>query len=111
MIRVLPTSNRHHAGGPAPTGSTTKWADPEFQIAQLRKASTPTRLRGSDRKSVSVFYNSFVDFLKIYRVPIKILDDIRIDRLGDVRETLYPAELYAQDTELHERYCGDLRSS
>ena len=98
------TDHRHHAGGPSPTGSTTKWTDPEFQIAQLRKASTPTRLRGSDRKSVSVFYNSFVDLLKIYRVPIKILDDIRIDRLGDVRETLYPAELYAQDTELHERY-------
>ena len=51
-----------------------------------------------------MFYNCFVDFLKIYRVPIKILDDIRIDRLSDLRETLYPAELYAQDTELHERY-------
>ena len=81
-----------------------KWADPDFQISQLRKTSTPTRLRGRDQKSVTVFYNSFVDFNKIYQVPLKILDDIRIDRLDDDRETVYPSGTYESDIALHDRY-------
>ena len=89
----------------APNQQTpSKWADPDFQISQLRKSSTPARIRGRDRKTVTVFYNSFVDFLKIHRVPIKILDDIRIDRLEDERETLYPMELHDSDPGLHHRY-------
>ena len=62
-----------------PPSQQAKWADPDFQISQLPKATTPTRLRGRERNLVTVFDISFVDFHKIYRVPIKILDDIRID--------------------------------
>ena len=84
--------------------TNSKWADPDFQISQLRKTSTPSRIRGRGRKEVTVFYNSFVDFLKIHRVPIKILDEVRIDRLEDEHETLYPMELQISDPALHHRY-------
>ena len=49
-------------------------------------------------------YNLFADFLKIHRVPIKILDEIRIDRLEDPRETVCPTESYESDPALHDRY-------
>ncbi|KAI2502314.1 hypothetical protein MHU86_12118 [Fragilaria crotonensis] len=79
-------------------------SDVDQQISRLRKANTPTHLRGRDRKSVTVFYNSFVDFHKIYRVPFKILDDLRIDKLDDVtQERLHPADLL-EDPTLYDRY-------
>jgi hypothetical protein len=61
-------------------------------------------LRGRDRQAVIKFYNSFVDLHKMYRVPLKILDDMRIDRLDDEREHLYPAGLDISDPDLHDRY-------
>ena len=106
-----PSSDSGGARTQLPSNTTTphqttpsKWADPDFQISQLRKTSTPARIRGRDRKSVTVFYNSFVDFLKIHQVPIKILDDVRIDRLEDEGETLYPMELHDLNLALHHRY-------
>ena len=69
-------------------------AEIDLQVSRYRKESTPTHLRGRDRQLVTVFYNSFVDFSKIYRIPFKILDDVRIDKLDDVtQERLHPAEL------------------
>ena len=69
-------------------------AEIDLQVSRYRKASTPTHLRGRDRQSVTVFYNSFVDFSKIYRIPFKILDDVRIDKLDDVtQERLHPEDL------------------
>ena len=41
----------------------------------------------------------------MYRVSIKILDDVPIDSLNDERETLYPVgRLYETDPDLHDRY-------
>ena len=106
-VQTMRHPHHQQGNGPAPhhsIGTTSKWADPDFQISQLRKSSTPARIRGRDRKSVTVFYNSFVDFLKIHRVPIKILDEVRIDRLEDDNETLYPTEMHDLDPGLHNRY-------
>ena len=50
------------------------------------------------------FYDPLVDFLRIFRVPIEILDDIRIDQLDDEREILYPSELYDSDRNLYDPY-------
>ena len=78
----------------------------DLQVSRYRKASTPTHLRGRDRQSVTVFYNSFVDFSKIYRIPFKILDDVRIDKLDDVtQERLHPMDL------LHNQVLYDCYSS
>ena len=77
-----------------PTAPTaTKYSDPQQQISRLRSAHTPVLLRGRDRKAVQVFYNSFVDFHRIYRVPLKRLDEIRIDKLDDEKQQLYPSAL------------------
>ena len=90
---ILPTS-----GYPPPSRTETVWptlgsphSDVDQQISNIQKANTPTHLRGRDRKSATVFYNSFVDFHKIHRVPFKILDNLRIDKLDDVsKECLHP---------------------
>ena len=65
----------------------------ETYIAQLRKAHTPMQLRGQDRQAVVTWYNSFVDFLKTYRVPIKIFDELQASRLEDPDEHIYPSVL------------------
>jgi hypothetical protein len=102
-----PTASVHppplHTDTPRPFPAPPH-SDVDQQISRLRKANTPTHLRGRDRKSVTVFYNSFVDFHKIYRVPFKILDDLRIDKLDDVtQERLHPADLL-EDPTLYDRY-------
>ena len=40
----------------------------------------------------------------MFRVPIKILDDVRIDRLEDEQEVLSPPGLHEQDPHLYEQY-------
>jgi hypothetical protein len=61
-------------------------------------------LRGRDCKAVSVFYNFFVDVHKIYSVPLKILDDICIEKLDDESESLIPLDYADADPSLLERY-------
>ena len=79
------------------TSIPTKYPAADYQqLARLRAATTPNQLRGRDRKSVCIFYNSFVDFNRIYRIPLKILDDIRLDRLDDEDENIYPTGLREQ---------------
>jgi hypothetical protein len=65
----------------------------ETYIAQLRKAHTPMQLYGQDRQAVVTWYNLFVDFLKTYRVPIKIFDKLQVSRLEDPDEHIYPRAL------------------
>jgi hypothetical protein len=88
----------------APTQQQPKYADPEYQIGRLRSAHNPAHLQSRDHKAVTIFYNAFVDFLQIYRVPIKILDDLCIDMLDDPTETLYPADLKNMDPHLLRLY-------
>ena len=76
---------------PAPTA--TKYSDPQQQISRFCSAHTPAHLRGRDRKDVQVFYNTFVDFHRNYRVPLKRLDEIRIDKVDDEKQQLYPSAL------------------
>ena len=84
---------------PAPTA--TKYSDPQQQISHLRSAHhTPVHLRGRKRKAVQVFHNSFVDFHRIYRILLKRLDEIRIDKLDDEKQQLYPSVLYDSDPKL-----------
>ena len=87
-----------------PSQQQPKYADPEYQIGRLRSAHNPAHLQSRDHKAVTIFYNAFVDFLQIYRVPIKILDDLRIDMLDDPEETLYPADLKHTDPQLLRSY-------
>ena len=92
-----------------PTPLVPKYPAADYhQLARLRAATTPSQLRGRDRKSVCIFYNSFVDFNRIYRIPLKILDDIRFDRLDDEDENLYPADLREQDPQLYDDYSSDI---
>jgi hypothetical protein len=87
------------------TTGTIKYPAADYQqLARLRAATTPNQLRGRDRKSVCIFYNSFVDFNRIYRIPLKILDDVRLDRLDDEEENLYPSGLREQEPQLYEDY-------
>ena len=61
------------------------------------------QLRGQQRQAVVTWYNSFVDFLKTYRVPIKIFDEFQVHKLDDPAEILYPQSL-AGDPHLYDRY-------
>ena len=94
---VLPRTDASRKALPpdATTVSQNKYLAADYnQLARLRATNTPNQLRGRDRKSVCIFYNSFVDFNRIYRIPLKILDNIRLDRLDQEEETLlYPPGL------------------
>jgi hypothetical protein len=70
--------------------NTTNYPAADYhQLVRLRAANTPSsQLCNRDRKSVCIFYNPFVDFNRIYRIPLKILDDIRLDCLEDEEENL-----------------------
>ena len=84
------SSNREDTGTTDVSATTPKYPAADYhQLARLRTANTPNQLRGQDRKAVCIFYNSFVDFNRIDRIPLKILDDIRLDRLDQEEETLY----------------------
>lgn len=49
------------------------------------------------------WYNSFVDFLKTYRVPIKIFEEeFQLHKLDNPKEVLYPSTL--DDPHLYDRY-------
>jgi hypothetical protein len=62
------------------------------------------QLRGQQRQAVvTCRYNSFVDFLKAYRVPIKIFDEFHVHKLDDPAELLYPQTL-VQDPHMYDRY-------
>ena len=50
-----------------------------------------------------MFYNSFVDFHRIYGV-LKRLDELRIDKLDDEKQQLYPSALYNSDPALLTEY-------
>ena len=95
----LPRTDTHQSPSQYPT------ADYQ-QLARLRAATTPNQLRGRDRKSVCgrIFYNPFVDFNRIYRIPLKILDDIRLDRLDQEEENVYPTELREKEPQLYDDY-------
>ena len=80
-----------------------KYQDPDYQIGRLRSTSTPMQLRSRERKAVITFYNSFVDFLKMYRVPIKIFDLLNVHKLDSNHEHLYPSDM-EQEYDLRERY-------
>ena len=73
----------------------------EDYIARLRKTPTPMQLRGQERQAVVTWYNSFVDFLKTYRVPIKIFEEFQLHNLDDPKEVLYPSTL--DDQHLYDR--------
>ena len=75
----------------------------ENYIARLRKTPTPMQLRGQQRQAVVTWYNSCVDFLKTYRVPIKIFDEFHVHKLDDPAEVLYPQTL-AHDPHMYDRY-------
>ena len=82
------------------TSIPTKYPAADYQqLARLRAVTTPNQLQGRDRKSVCIFYKSFVDFKRIYRIPLKILDDIRLDRLDDEDENIYPTGLRDDEDE------------
>jgi hypothetical protein len=88
-----------------PTPTVFKYPAADYhQLARLRAANTPSQLRGRDRKSVCIFFNSFVDFNRIYCILLKILDNIRLDRLDDEEENLYPTGLREQDPQLYDDY-------
>ena len=74
-----------------PSKDTT--VDMEHYLFKLRNTHTPTVLRSSDRKAVIKFYNTFADFLQLYKVPIKSFDQLRIVHLDDPDTTLYPVTL------------------
>lgn len=75
----------------------------EEYIARLRKTLTPMQLCGQERQAVVTWYNSFVDFLKTYRVPIKIFEEeFQLHKLDDPREVLYRPTL--DDPHLYDRY-------
>ena len=86
------TGHYPHSSGP---NTTLSHSEIDLQLSRFpRKANTPTHLRGRERNAVTTFYNAFVDFSKIYRIPFKILDDIRIDKLDDItQERLHPEDL------------------
>ena len=48
------------------TSGRSNGASDYHQLARLRAATTPSQLRDRDRKLVCIFYNSFVDFNRIY---------------------------------------------
>ena len=74
----------------------------EDYIARLRKTPTPMQLRGQKHHAVMTWYNSFVDFLKTYRVPIKIFEEFQLHKLDDPNEVIYPPIL--DDPHLYDRY-------
>ena len=99
-----PTTQEHGA-------SNLKYPAADYhQLARLRAANTPNQLRGRDRKSVCIFYNSFVDFNRIYRIPLKILDDIRLDRLDEADENLYPLGLRETEPQLYDDYSSAINA-
>ena len=98
---LVADTNRTEGASPRSTGAATQYPVADYhQLARLRAATTPSQLCGRDRKSVCIFYNSFVDFNRIYRIPLKILDDIRLDCLDDEDENLFPTGLREQDPQL-----------
>ena len=83
----------------------TKYPVADYQqLAKLRVVNMPSQLRGRYKKSVRIFYNSFVDFNRIYRAPLKILDDVCLDRLDNEDENLYPTGICDQDPQLYDDY-------
>ena len=88
----IPSVGGQETGLPTNTMENTfKYAAADYQqLTRLRAANTPNQLRGRDRKPVCIFYNSFVDFNRIYRILLKILDDMRLDRLDEEDENVYP---------------------
>ena len=74
----------------------------EDYIARLRKTPTPMQLRGQKHHAVMTWYNSFVDFLKTYRVPIKIFEEFQLHKLDDPNEVIYPPIF--DDPHLYDRY-------
>ena len=96
---------------PAPPAGDTggRPVDPEDQLTRLRNATPSIQLRGTVRKDVIAFYNSFVDFLKNFRVPIRIFDDLNLDGLEDLTEHVYPAESDSSSY-LHGRYSAAIYS-
>ena len=103
MVRTILIIQILLVSPPPPTVPKYPAAD-YHQLARLRAANTPSELCGRDRKSVCIFYNSFVDFNRIYRISLKILDDIQLDRLDDEEENLYPTGLWEQDPQLYDHY-------
>ena len=75
----------------------------ENYIARLRKTPTPMQLQGQQCQAVVTWYNFFVDFLKTYRVPIKIFDEFQVHKLDDPLELLYPRAL-GDDPHMYDRY-------
>ena len=61
------------------------------------------QLQGQHRQAVVTWYNLFVDFLKTYRVPIKIFDEFQVHKLDDPSEVLYPRAL-GDDPHMYDRY-------
>ena len=76
----------------------------ENYIARLRKTPAPMQLRGQQRQAVITWYILFVDFLKTYRVPIKIpFDEFHVHKLDDPAKVLYPQTI-VQDPHMYDRY-------
>ena len=107
----LPSVGGQETGQP-PTNTmenTCKYPAEDYQqLVRLRATNTPpNQLCGCDRKSVCIFYNSFVDFNQIYRILLKILDDVQLDRLDEEDENVYPRTgLRKQEPQLYDDYCS-----
>ena len=99
------TETDYRPAGASPQNQQAKYSDSEYyQIGRLRNTSTPYHLRGRDHKSVSVFYNLFVDHCCTFRVPLKILDDVNISKLDDDSESLIPDAYMRMDAHLRDSY-------
>lgn len=83
--------------------------DPEDQLSRLRNATPSIQLRGSARKDVIAFYNSFVDFLKNFRVHIRIFNELNLMGLADLTEHVYSANANLSSY-LHGRYSAAIYS-
>lgn len=73
--------------------SQSRYDSPEYQLSRLRSDSTTVQLKGHSRKQVISFYKLFVDFLNNYRVPICLFEDITLEKLEDLSEHVYPADI------------------
>ena len=96
------TPPRERSGTPQ-AQSSEKVETAEYYIARLRKTPIPMQLRGQQRQAVVTWYNLFVDFLKTYRVLIKIFDDFQVHNLDDPDEILYPQSLVGYP-HMYDRY-------
>jgi Reverse transcriptase (RNA-dependent DNA polymerase) len=85
---IIPTHDT--TSTPSTTASRDRYMDPEYQLATLRKTSPSMQLRGTTADDVLSFYNSFVDFLSSFRVPILHATNLILD------EPVYPT-----DREIH----------